>query len=185
MEPSILFEGKIPTVLSLHPPDNCSTRPPPPIHLLLPRQTFLHLGARPAVSKLRESSVAGVVMQLGAFQTDEDTSSNSIPDEQIDSNVWFSHNGRPLRWQIPTGVLYDLVQPSALPWELTIHFTSFPETLLPFPSISTLRSFFNNSLKESIYVTSGGDALSTVVTKETMERLWRSVENKCDRRTEV
>jgi len=180
---SLLFEGKIPCVLSLHPTDNMSTSLPSPIHLMLPRQTYLHTGASLAVTQLRESSVAGLT--LGSMSKNKEASSadnppilpSSPPEQNDNSNVWFSHRGRPLRWQIPTGVLHDLLNVKDSPWEISVHFTSYPKTLLPFAGTETLQRLHAHSLKTSVYLSYGGDRLGNLLTREAQQRIWRSVED--------
>ena len=41
---------------------------------------------------------------------------------QIDE-IWLEHEGQPLKWHYPVGLLYDLyAQDSQLPWNVTVHF---------------------------------------------------------------
>ena len=45
-----------------------------------------------------------------------------------DDAPWFEAGALPLRWGVPAGVLYDLLEGPGgrLPWRLTIHFRSYP-----------------------------------------------------------
>ncbi|KAK3263984.1 Ubiquitin-like modifier-activating enzyme atg7, partial [Cymbomonas tetramitiformis] len=66
-----------------------------------------------------------------------------------DTRFWLDYEGLPLKWSIPTGVLYDLLAKKRdLPWELTVHFRTFPdEVLLKCNDSQTVRAHFYNSLK--------------------------------------
>uniref|UniRef100_A0A151UIC4 Autophagy protein 5 n=1 Tax=Cajanus cajan TaxID=3821 RepID=A0A151UIC4_CAJCA len=68
--------------------------------------------------------------------------------------IWFEYKGLPLKWYIPTGVLFDLlcVEPER-PWNLTIkifvHFRGYPSNLvLPCEGEDNVKWSFINSLKE-------------------------------------
>ncbi|XP_029124979.1 autophagy protein 5-like [Cajanus cajan] len=64
--------------------------------------------------------------------------------------IWFEYKGLPLKWYIPTGVLFDLlcVEPER-PWNLTVHFRGYPSNLvLPCEGEDNVKWSFINSLKE-------------------------------------
>ena len=42
------------------------------------------------------------------------------------TELWFSYKDVPLKWQIPIGVLYDLVGGDTLPWEIKLRISEFP-----------------------------------------------------------
>ena len=42
------------------------------------------------------------------------------------TELWFSYQDVPLKWQIPIGVLYDLVGGDTLPWEIKLRISDFP-----------------------------------------------------------
>ena len=80
---------------------------PPPLVRLLPRHAYL-------------PSVAGAALSLhrDLLPPGEDT-------------TWFSCDGVPLKWQIPVGVLYDLVVAGReMPWMLQVHHRFFPSGVL-------------------------------------------------------
>jgi autophagy-related protein 5 len=75
---------------------------------------------------------------------------------EVSNTPWFSYNSLPLKWNIPTGVLFDLLLagfPSSHPWQLTLHFTDFPTaTLGEYTGEDSLKSIFRNSLKEASFI---------------------------------
>nr|XP_023915575.1 autophagy protein 5-like [Quercus suber]POF25656.1 autophagy protein 5 [Quercus suber] len=75
--------------------------------------------------------------------------SNALPPGSPDT-VWFDYNGLPLKWYIPTGVLFDLLcaEPER-PWNLTVHFRGYPSNILvPCEGEDSVKWSFINSLKE-------------------------------------
>lgn len=43
------------------------------------------------------------------------------------AGIWFEAAGVPLKWQLPFGVLWDLLGGDALlPWQITVRFQGFP-----------------------------------------------------------
>ena len=80
---------------------------PPPVVALLPRSAYLPMLAAPALALHRDLLPPG-----------EDT-------------TWFSYRGLPLKWQLPVGVLYDLlVAGRETPWTVTVHHRLFPAAVL-------------------------------------------------------
>ena len=69
------------------------------------------------------------------------------------SNVWFSYNKQPLRWNVPVGVLFDLEcgseEQSPAPWRIRLHVRNFPAELLPFEGQRSFHSNYMHSLKEA------------------------------------
>jgi autophagy-related protein 5 len=102
------WAGCIPAVFSLAADEVTTLKPPPSYHLNLPRQSFLPLVTGPVVEHFLPFAP---------------------PMAQPDS-MWLQHGGEPLRWQVPIGVLYDLLVEadnasascSALPWQLVVRF---------------------------------------------------------------
>jgi autophagy-related protein 5 len=67
-----------------------------------------------------------------------------------EDSIWFDYKGFPLKWYIPTGVLFDLLcaEPER-PWNLTIHFRGYPcNILIPCEGEDSVKWNFVNSLKE-------------------------------------
>lgn len=135
---------------------------------------------------------------------------------------WFEDeaSGMPLRWHLFVGILYDLVkgksmldcsswrgggdtssnnaisQHNFLPWRIRVHFTSYPNELLPLddgapqpPKSDTtnnshyqrsritalVRRTFSNSLKQALFLQYGSSKVAMSVTKSSHEKLWDAV----------
>ncbi|KAL0423673.1 UNVERIFIED_CONTAM: Autophagy protein 5 [Sesamum radiatum] len=91
-----VWGGAIPLQIHLHDSEVTTLPPPPPALILAPRIGYLPL----------------LVPQIKPFF------SSSLP-PGVDT-VWFEYKGLPLKWYIPTGVLFDLLcaEPER-PWNLT------------------------------------------------------------------
>eukprot|EP00962_Isochrysis_galbana_P009319 scaffold2610_cov115-Isochrysis_galbana.AAC.5 len=141
-----VWAGCIPAVFSLAADEVTTLKPPPSYHLNLPRQSFLPLVTGPVVEHFLPFAP---------------------PMAQADS-MWLQHRGVPLRWQVPIGVLYDLLVEadgagascSALPWQLVVRFQGGP--VGQSGSHGLLRSTDNDAkalvrcaLKESTYLRCG------------------------------
>ena len=84
-----------------------ASAPPPPLIRLLPRHAYLPVVAEAALELHRDLLPPG-----------EDA-------------TWFSFNGVPMKWQIPVGVLFDLVVAGReMPWMLLVHHRFFPSSVL-------------------------------------------------------
>ncbi|CAI9780872.1 unnamed protein product [Fraxinus pennsylvanica] len=91
----IIWEGAIPLQIHLHDSEVTTLPNPPPALILAPRLGYLPL----------------IVPQIKPFF------SNLLP-PGVDS-AWFEYKGLPLKWYIPTGVLFDLLCAEAgRPWNL-------------------------------------------------------------------
>jgi hypothetical protein len=119
-----VWDGAVPICLSLEPHEVATARAPPSLFLLAPRQAFLPLLSAACATHFADALPPGV------------------------DAVWFSANGVPLKWQIPTGVLYDLLGGGELPWRLNVHFRGYPDsTLLPCTGPEAVRGQLLNALK--------------------------------------
>ena len=129
--------GAVPAVFRLAPDEVCGIRPPRPFHLALPRQSML-----PFVCEAVRAHFAPFGPPLGG-------------------ELWFEHSGTPLRWQLPIGVLFDLLvgeegdASAALPWAITVHFASFPSHTLLKATRAEAEAVLLNALKESCYLRCG------------------------------
>ncbi|KAF3626533.1 Autophagy protein 5 [Capsicum annuum] len=91
-----IWEGAIPLQIHLHESEVTTLPPPAPALILAPRIGYLPLLA-PKIKPFFSSSLPPGV-----------------------DTIWFEYNGLPLKWYIPTGVLFDLLcaEPER-PWNLT------------------------------------------------------------------
>ncbi|CAJ1944301.1 unnamed protein product [Cylindrotheca closterium] len=128
------WSGSIPILLSLAPNSLSSPTIPPPIHVLLSRHTFLHIGLQEAVLHLHKfapptiSFTRRVVEEsdLNSDDDDDDDDDDKAGDgksvEKEDAKIqeqqpmeapypvcWFEDEttGLPLRWQYFVGILWD------------------------------------------------------------------------------
>ena len=108
-----VWEGGLPTVFTLAASSVTTLAPPRDYTMCLPRQSLL-----PFVFDDLRKHFEPFAPPMGG-------------------ELWFEYDGVPLRWQIPIGVLFDLLVGEhaavcdRLPWRITVHFQAFPaETLM-------------------------------------------------------
>ncbi|XP_057532334.1 autophagy protein 5 [Amaranthus tricolor] len=150
-----VWKGAIPLQIHLHDAEVTTLPPPPPVFILAPRIGYLPL----LVTQIKPLFSA-------ALPPGEDT-------------VWFEYKGLPLKWYIPTGVLFDLLcaEPER-PWNLTIHFRNYPSnTLTPCKDEEAVKWSFINSLKEAAYIINGSCKNIMNMSQSDQLELWRSVLN--------
>ena len=119
-----VWDGAIPVCLSLDEHEVASPLAPPPMFVLVPRVAYL--------PQLRDAAFAHFrdVLPPG------------------DDELWFDAGGVPLKWQLPCGVLHDLLGGGELPWKLRVHFRAFPEGVLTHCNgLDAVRGHLFNSLK--------------------------------------
>ncbi|KAJ7517120.1 hypothetical protein O6H91_21G011100 [Diphasiastrum complanatum] len=122
----LVWQGAIPLHLELHSSEVSTVPPPSPFMTLAPRHGYLPL----LVDYIRPH-----------FQS-------ALPPGP--DNIWFDYKGLPLKWHIPTGVLFDLlcIEPER-PWKLTVHFRAYPSNLLTaYEGSEAAKWTFMNTLKE-------------------------------------
>lgn len=156
--------GYIPVIITLATSSLSSSAMPAPIHVLLHRQTFLHVGLSSAVDRLSKCAVVA----------------------NARDGYWFEDDKYklPLRWQLFTGVLFDLlhgcchdgINREIIPWRIRLHFTSYPvdEILRCHDGILTVRQAFANSLKQSLYLQFDSSKIAMQVSKQAHDNLWGS-----------
>ncbi|KAL4598382.1 hypothetical protein ACB092_11G056100 [Castanea dentata] len=151
-----VWEGAIPLQIHLHESEVTTLPTPPPALILAPRIGYLPL----------------LVPQIKPHF------SNALPPGSPDT-VWFDYNGLPLKWYIPTGVLFDLLcaEPER-PWNLTVHFRGYPSNILvPCEGEDSVKWSFINSLKEAAYIINGNCKNVMNMSQPDQVELWRSVLN--------
>lgn len=126
-----VWAGGLPTIFKLAATSVTSLVPPRALIMCLPRQSLL------------------------PFVCDDLCKHFAPFTPAVGSTLWFEHEGVPLRWQVPIGVLFDLLvgATTAGPacWEITVHFQSFPPELLQ-AARSEAELVLVNALKESCYL---------------------------------
>ncbi|XP_031281803.1 autophagy protein 5 isoform X3 [Pistacia vera] len=148
-----LWEGAIPLQIHLHESEVTTLPPPPPALILAPRMGYL-----PLLSALVKPYF-----------------SSALP-PGVDT-VWFEYKGLPLKWYIPTGVLFDLLcaEPER-PWNLTVHFRGYPgNILIPCEGEDSVKWSFINSLKEAAYIINGNSKNVMNMSQSDQLELWNSV----------
>ncbi|XP_075089818.1 autophagy protein 5 isoform X1 [Nicotiana tabacum] len=148
-----VWEGAIPLQIHLHESEVTTLPSPPPALILAPRIGYLPL----------------LGTKIKPFF------SNSLP-PGVDT-VWFEYKGLPLKWYIPTGVLFDLLcaEPER-PWNLTVHFRGYPGNILtPCEGEDSAKWSFINSLKEAAYVINGNCKNVMNMSQPDQLELWRSI----------
>ena len=106
------------------------------------------------------------------------------------SAPWFDHEGLPLRWNLPVGILRDLCAPAAsAPWRLTVHYRAFDDATDSVENAdgamfscgvggeprTVARAHFFNSLKEAVFVAKGSASGVQGLSRRARADLWRSV----------
>ncbi|KAJ4974032.1 hypothetical protein NE237_007206 [Protea cynaroides] len=150
-----VWEGAIPLQIHLHESEVTTLPPPPPALILGPR-----IGYLPLLIPLIKPHFC-----------------STLP-PGVDT-VWFDYKGLPLKWYIPTGVLYDLLclEPER-PWNLTVRFRGYPGHLLsPCEGEDSVKWSFINSLKEADYVINGNCKNVMNMSQSDQVDLWRYVVN--------
>nr|XP_009770974.1 PREDICTED: autophagy protein 5 isoform X2 [Nicotiana sylvestris] len=148
-----VWEGAIPLQIHLHESEVTTLPPPPPALILAPRIGYLPL----------------LGTKIKPFF------SNSLP-PGVDT-IWFEYKGLPLKWYIPTGVLFDLLcaEPER-PWNLTVHFRGYPGNILtPCEGEDSAKWSFINSLKEAAYIINGNCKNVMNMSQPDQLELWRSI----------
>ncbi|KAF5750190.1 autophagy protein 5 [Tripterygium wilfordii] len=150
-----VWEGAIPLQIHLHESEVTTLPPPPPALVLAPR-----IGYLPLLVPLVKPHFSAA-LPPGA------------------DSVWFEYKGLPLKWYIPTGVLFDLLcaEPER-PWNLTVHFRGYPgKLLIPCEGEDSVKWSFINSLKEAAYVINGNCKNVMNLSQSDQVDLWQYVMN--------
>ena len=146
---------EIPAVFTLATDEITTLQLPPPYHMCLPRQSLLPLVLSPVRDFFR------------AFAP-------PFCDE-----MWLEYRAAPLRWQIPVGVLFDLLVGEGaeefLPWELTVRFQGFAATKLLRASVDAAETLLMNALKESCCLLCGSAQPAMALSKDAQHQLRRSL----------
>lgn len=188
------WTGALPVIVTLAPTSLSSPTMPAPVHVLVSRSTYLHVGLQSAVERLHKfapttlSFLSGMIQnepEAGAFDQAESDQENSKPVLPFTSSpypvCWFEdeHTGMALRWHLFAGVLADLRRTNSLPWKIRLHFTAYPSAqILPLESsqvLETVQHYYKNSLKQALCLEYGTSKTAMNVTKVEHGRLWEAV----------
>lgn len=105
----------------------------------------------------------------------------SAPDADADGDdeLWFEFRGRPLKWNLPVGVLFDsLAADHGLPWSVTVHVKNYPEgLLLRCPSMATIETYFINQLKQACHIKHGTTQIDGLQSEQDKKELWFGLAN--------
>lgn len=126
----------------------------------------------------------------------DDKTSESYP------MCWFEDEdtGTPLRWHFFTGLLYDLFKlykkkragvndgsvgmdsnkcVSLLPWKIRVHYTSYPENILPLDDDTPQMIFqhYLNSLKQALYIQHNSNRIVKNMTKQSHLQIWDGIKS--------
>ncbi|XXG60155.1 hypothetical protein AAC387_Pa04g2124 [Persea americana] len=149
----LVWEGAIPLQIHLHQSEVTTLPPPPPALVLGPR-----IGYLPLLVPLIKPHF-----------------NNTLPPGT--DTIWFEFNGLPLKWNTPTGVLFDLLcaEPER-PWNLTVHFRGYPgDILCPCDGEDSVKWNFINSLKEAAYIINGNCKNIMNMSQSDQLELWHCV----------
>ena len=112
MDSQVKQENKFPWKNKKNQINSCDLLEPEPLYLLISRVSYLPLVTE-KVKKHFSKSISNENQTQGG-------------------EMWFGFNGTPLKWHYQIGVLFDLLagEDDKLPFNLTVHFTKFPEEVL-------------------------------------------------------
>ncbi|XP_062168731.1 autophagy protein 5 isoform X2 [Alnus glutinosa] len=150
-----VWGGAIPLQIHLHESEVTTLPPPLPALILAPRIGYLPLLVPHIKPHFSSTLPPGV------------------------DTVWFDYKGLPLKWYIPTGILFDLLcADPERPWNLTVHFRGYPgNVLIPCEGEDSVKWSFINSLKEAAYIINGNCKSVMNMSQPDQVELWRSVIN--------
>lgn len=169
------WEGCIPVEITLAQSSLSSPSMPPPLYRMVPRQSYLHISLFDAIERLSMFAVTSPALRS--------------PQNDIINNTWLEdkYTKKPIRWHLFAGVSFDLLSSlpmsgrsiqHQLPWKVTLHFSSYPhDKILSLSNgLETIRQYYFNSLKQSLYMQYGNAKKSTSeITKHHHDILWESL----------
>lgn len=189
------WSGCIPIVLSLAPTSLSSPSMPSSIHVLVNRQSFLHVGLQEAVMRLykfapmsfssslikREEPTDDVVENSTTETKKKKNDSHNHDSQQQYPVCWFEDEDTQfaLRWHLFVGVLWDLKSTSkkTLPWKIRLHFSQYPSSqILPMDNVlETVECFYMNSLKQALFMQYSSSKVAMSMSKQTHEQVWDAI----------
>jgi Autophagy protein Apg5 len=222
------WDGAIPIQLTIATTSISSPTMPAPMYSLVSRNSYLHIALKQSIMRLYQFAPITLSFQSGIQQieprtmtvatssdgngevddSDNDQTARIVAQHQSGESesgdslpiCWFEdvETRMALRWQLFTGVLFDLVrssnnnynnkctkskqllQPSTLPWKIRIHFNNYPsQQIIPFQPLSVerqIRQYYQNSIKQSLTLQTGTSKVALNLTKESHGILWDSIQ---------
>ena len=153
--PSDSWSGEVPVIFTLAADEVTTYEAPPPYHMCLPRQSLLPFVLEPVREFFKPFA------------------------PPFGGEMWLEFQAVPLRWQMPTGVLFDLLvgddAGDALPWALTVRFQGFPATKLLRASVEAAEAVLMNALKESCCLLCGSAQPAMTLSKDAQDGLRRAI----------
>ena len=93
--------------------------------------------------------------------------------------MWLEYNGEPLKWHFTVGTLFDMFcvgGGATVPWNVTVHVSSFPEEeLLRLSGLQAVKSNFMSSLKEANYLKHGDGSKVMGLSRVDQDNLWHTI----------
>lgn len=93
--------------------------------------------------------------------------------------IWFDHDGTPLNWIFPLGVLCDICVGASVPspLDLTVHFRggTAARTLPLFSGISSLESAVMNAFRQAVFLEQNNTAPFMKLPKQQQTQLWDAI----------
>ncbi|EQC41875.1 hypothetical protein SDRG_00731 [Saprolegnia diclina VS20] len=148
-----LWHGCIPVCFSIDASEITTLQVPRPYYAMLPRVSLLFTATELVIEHFKD-----VAPPMLSART-----------------VWFSSRDRPLKWQLPFGVLYDLYADATLPWDITVHFQRYPTELLPCEDMGAVEAHFMNSYKQAMYLLYGSTKWIMNLPQQKHAQLWEAV----------
>ena len=181
------WSGSIPVVLSLAPTSLSSPTMPAPIHILVSRHTYLHVGLRSATRRFHKFAPPVISFPITRNEPNPgETSEEKVPEkptaEESYPICWFEDEQTQiaLRWHLFAGILWDMKkEPKSFPWRIKLHFNNYPSNqVLPMEGsevLSVVERTFKNSLKQALFLQQGTSKVAMNMSKQSHGILWESI----------
>eukprot|EP00826_Nyctotherus_ovalis_P039828 TRINITY_DN3859_c0_g1_i1.p1 TRINITY_DN3859_c0_g1~~TRINITY_DN3859_c0_g1_i1.p1 ORF type:complete len:177 (-),score=48.34 TRINITY_DN3859_c0_g1_i1:515-1045(-) len=94
------------------------------------------------------------------------------------SEVWLDFDKTPLNWNLPVGVLFDVLEgvEQAVPWTLTLHYRGIPaDKIVRCSGVESIRFFYINALKEAMYIRTNSSKEIMNMAKDEENKLIESI----------
>ena len=185
---SASWAGSIPVVLSLAQTSLSSPTMPSPIHMLVSRHTYLHIGLRSATKRFHKFAPPVISVPITRYEPNpgETSTEEKVPEksklEESFPVCWFEDEESKiaLRWHLFAGVLWDMKQESKkIPWKIKLHFNNYPTSqILPIEAtevLTVVERNFKNSLKQALFLQQGNTKMAMNMSKQSHGLLWDSI----------